>query len=183
MERNDKQIVQKHVGNAGGHRKGKSESRAPCRYKEGLEQRLEKTDRGKGKDRPQIGGTVIHQHRRCTEQTADLTAKQVAEHCAQNTDDQCGKGKGRKVTVGFLLFFLSDLCGNNGAASGTEHDADGKKNADGRIDDIGGGKRHAVHVLCDEKAIHNTVERHKDHHDDRWKRKLQQRAEVEILGE
>ena len=104
MERDDKQIVQNHVGNAGGHRKGKSESRAPCRYKEGLEQRLEKTDRGKGKDRPQIGGTVIHQHRCCTEQTADLTAKQVAEHCAQNTDDQCGKGKGRKVTVGFLQF-------------------------------------------------------------------------------
>ena len=48
---------------------------------------------------------------------------------------------------------------------------------------IGAGKRHAVHVLCDEKAIHNTVERHKDHHDDRWKRKLQQGAEVEILGE
>ena len=76
-------------------------------------------DRGKGKDRPQIGDTVIHQHRRCAEQTADLTAKQVAEHCAQNTDDQCGKGKGRKVTVGFLLFSLSDLCGDNGAASGT----------------------------------------------------------------
>ena len=88
MERNVKQLVQKHVGNAGGHRKGKSESRAPCRYKEGLEQRLEKTDRGKGKDRPQIGGTVIHQHRRCTEQTADLTAKQVAAHCAQNTEAQ-----------------------------------------------------------------------------------------------
>ena len=91
--------------------------------------------------------------------------------------------RAEKVTVGFLQFSLSDLCGDNGAASGTEHDADGKKDADGRIDDIGGGKRHAVHVLCDEKAIHNTVERHKDHHDDRWKRKLQQRAEVEILGE
>ena len=156
---------------------------SPSPGRPAVTQRLEKTDRGKGKDRPQIGGTVIHQHRRCTEQTADLTAKQVAEHCAQNTDDQCGKGKGRKVTVGFLLFSLPDLCSDDGAASGTEHDADGKKNADGRIDDIGGGKRHAVHVLCDEKAIHNTVERHKDHHDDRWKRKLQQGAEVKILGE
>ena len=128
MERNDKQIVQKHVGNAGGHRKGKSESRKLL-----LLQRRTGTVPGedrpgqRGKDRPQIGGTVIHQHRRCTEQTADLTAKQVAEHCAQNTDDQCGKGKGRKVTVGFLQFSLSDLCGDNGAASGTEHDADGKK--------------------------------------------------------
>ncbi len=67
--------------------------------------------------------------------------------------------RAEKLRLASSSFPVRSFCGDNGAASGTEHDADGKKDADGRIDDIGGGKRHAVHVLCDEKAIHNTVER------------------------
>lgn len=158
MQRHDENIVENHVGDTRGYGKDKSKARTSGRYEEGLEQRLQKAGRGKEQDDPQIGNTVIHQHRRCAEQTADLTAEDIAEDGAQNTDDHCSECKGGKVPVGFLMFSLTDLRCDNSAAAGTEHDTDREKNADGRINDVDGGKRHTVDVLCDEKAVYNTVE-------------------------
>ena len=99
-----------------------------------------------------------------------------------NAGDQGGVHDHGEIAVGLGLIALAQRFGNQRAAAGAHHEAQGRKTHQHGVHQIQGGEGHGAHVVGDEQAVHNAVNGSNDHHHDGGQHKAQKPPVRKMVG-
>ena len=156
-QRDDKDIVQHHIGKTGAHCEPQAKSGSPRSDQEALEQALE---HGHGHEAEQYGDIlpgVVPGVGTGAQEGEHLIGEGQADHASQNAEGYSGQHHGGEMSAGLLMFPPAHFRGEHGTAAGGKHNTHRQEEADERIDDVGSGQGRCSHIPGDKEPVHNGI--------------------------
>ena len=101
------------------------------------------------------------------------------EHRAADRQD---RDEHREDAVRLLRLSLAEGLGDEGAAAGADHEAEGGERHEHGEDEVERGEGVLAHAVGDKEAVHDAVDRGDDHHDDAGHREAQKLLVGKMIG-
>ena len=180
-QRAHKKIIENHVAKTAGDGQGKTQPGISCCDKKRLEEKLKDAGGGKIQGNLQIRHAVCHQKVGGAEKADQRAQKDRADSQQKKADHGGGEQQHGEKFSGFPVFPFAHFFCAQSAAAGSDHNAAGNRQGDERIYDVQSGQRVSPQEPRYENAVHDGIERHKNHHNDSRERKAQKREKTKIF--
>ena len=133
-------------------------------------------------DHPAVGDAVFQHLPLGAQQSGQGPEEQLPQHRQQETAGQGDRHQHGKNLVGLFLVPLAQGFGDEGAAAGAEHKADGTQNHQDGHNKVDGGKGGFAHIVGDKEAVHHAINRGEYQHHNGRQGITQQTFIVEMVG-
>ena len=166
--------VQHHIGRTRCHREAEAQPRLFGCNKKALEQILQHERRLKCQQNAAVGQAAGQQLGRCAQPQGHRLQQRKAESAEQHTQHGGCNHQHTEQPVCTVLIAGAQRHGNKGAAARADHKAEAAQHLKIRVDEVQRRKRRFTRIVRDKEAIHDGVNRRKDHHDNGRCREFQQ---------
>ena len=123
------------------------------------------------------------QFRRCAQQHGYRFQQCKTESAEQHTQHGGCNRQHTEQPVCALFIAGAQRHGNKGAAARADHKAEAAQHLKIRVDEVQRRKRRFTRIVRDKEAIHDGVNRRKDHHDNGRCREFQQPPGGKVVGQ
>ena len=178
----DEQEVEHHVRQAREHRHLQPEARLFRRGKEALKAVLQHEERQRDEQDAPVEHAVVDGQLRRADGIGDRSDEHEEDRGEHRAADRQDRDEHREDAVRLLRLPLAEGLGDEGAAAGADHEAEGGERHEHGEDEVERGEGVLAHAVGDKEAVHDAVDRGDDHHDDAGHREAQELLVGKMIG-